>query len=441
MSDLPAAVTEDRAAPAALDYATAAPPASSQRGRIMVLLAAFLGWMFDGLEQGLFPQVARSSLTSLMPGASEASLVQWHQIVDASYLVGGAIGGITFGWLGDKIGRVRAMSLSILVYSLFTGLGYFAQEPWHLAALRVVSAIGMGGEWSLGVALIMEVWPSRLRPILAGVIGAAANVGIFLISFICWNIQVTPNNWRPVMLVGAAPALLTFLIRLFVPESEKWAETQKHGPTAPLREAFTGRTAPVMWLSIVFASVPLLATWGAVQKIPAWSKALPTINADGTDGPPNMNAQAVSGMLMAAGAVIACLLAPLLGAKLGRRPAYFLLCVVSLAACSFIFRAFTHYDTNFMLTAFLVGGVSAAFYGWLPLYLPELFPTRIRATAQGIAYNVGRLFAAGGALAGGSLVAYLGGYAGMGAALSLTYIVGMVVIWFAPETKGKPLPE
>jgi SHS family sialic acid transporter-like MFS transporter len=415
MSDSPADSDQPSSAPE-VEIALA-PPASSQKGRIMVLLAAFLGWMFDGLEQGLFPQIAKSSLQTLvikLPAMSakewEDAIAWWHQVVNASYLVGGAMGGIAFGWLGDKIGRVRAMSFSILVYSLFTGLGYFAEAPWHLAALRLISAIGMGGEWSLGVALIMEVWPSRLRPILAGVI-------------------------------GAAPALLTFLIRLFVPESEKWAETQKHGPTAPLREAFTGKTAPVMWLAIVFASVPLLATWGAVQNIPAWSRSLPTAGLNGADGPADQNAAAVCGMLMAAGAVIACLLAPLLGAKLGRRPAYFLLCVASLAACSFVFRALDHYDTTFKLTTFVVGGISAAFYGWLPLYLPELFPTRIRATAQGIAYNVGRLLAAGGALAGGTLVAYLGGYAGMGAALCLVYVVGMIVIWFAPETKGKPLPE
>jgi len=153
------------------------------------------------------------------------------------------------------------------------------------------------------------------------------------------------------------------------------------------------------------------------------------------------HAQSSAGMLMAIGAILACLIAPLAGAILGRRPTYFLMCLVSLVVVGYVFRAFDRYGPMLMFLIFLCGAVSAAFSGWLPLYLPELFPTRIRATAQGITYNFGRILAAGGALISGSLVKLWGGYAGMGAALSLIYIVGMIVIWFAPETKGKPLPE
>jgi MFS family permease len=412
------------------------PPAQSNRGKWMVLLAAFLGWMFDGLEMGIFPQVARPSLMSLMPGAKEGDIGYWHQVIDALFLIGAAMGGLVFGYLGDKIGRVRAMTFSILVYSLFTGLCFFAQAPWQIGGLRFISAIGMGGEWALGVALVMEVWPANARPVLAGVIGAASNVGFLLIAFVCYLFPVNPQNWRWVMLAGAAPALLTFFIRIFVPESERWEESQKKGPTAPLREAFTGKTAKSMWLAIVFASVALLGTWGAVQKIPAWVGNLP-----GGRPHENASAKAIAGMLLAVGAIIGCLIAPLIGAKLGRRAAYFLLCAGSLIACAILFRGFERVNGSFWLMTFLVGGVTAAFYGWLPLYLPELFPTRVRATAQGIAYNFGRIFAAAGALAGGKLVAVWGDYGRMAAALSLIYVAGMVLIWLAPETKGKPLPE
>lgn len=501
------------------------PPAASNRGRNMVLLAAFLGWMFDGLEQGIFPQIARPSLQSMMPGAAEQDIIRWHQWIDALFLVGAAFGGLVFGYLGDKVGRVRAMSASILVYSLFTGVCYFAQAPWQIGALRTVSAVGMGGEWALGVALVMEVWPAKYRPLMAGVIGAAANVGFLLISALCYAFPVNAGNWRWVMLAGAAPALLTFFIRLFVPESEKWQESQRHGPTAPLREAFAGRSAKTMWLAIVFASVALLATWGAVQKIPAWVDNLPVVGQRGivaADGAllgvegrtgerafevtdvllgssaaaagltpgvaidavngaavrsadeieatlagrrpgdavmlrtvsasgelsirldrwkPAEDGRPVTGMLSACGAILGCLIAPLLGAALGRRSAYFLLCLVSLVVCSALFRGFDRYGGPFLLMTFLAGGVSAAFYGWLPLYLPELFPTRIRATAQGVAYNSGRIVAAGGAAMGAQFVALWGDYGRMGATLCLIYLVGMVVIWFAPETKGKPLPE
>src|SRR4029078_1444985 len=130
-----------------------------------------------------------------------------------------------FGWLGDKVGRVRAMTFSVLAYSLFTGIGYFAQAPWHLAFLRYFAALGMGGEWSLGVALVMEIWPEKRRPILAGIIGAATNVGFAAIALLAKDIPVPPTSGAWVMLAGVAPALLTFFIRLFVPESHKWKES------------------------------------------------------------------------------------------------------------------------------------------------------------------------------------------------------------------------
>src|SRR5256714_13430191 len=155
---------------------------SDTRGQWLVLVAAFLGWMFDGLEMGIFPLVARPALQDMMQGAAggDQFVGLWMGRITALFLVGAAGGGLIFGWLGDRIGRVRSMALSILTYSIFTGLCYFAREPWHLGALRFVAAFGMGGEWSLGVALVMESWPREKRPLLAGVICAASNVGCSL---------------------------------------------------------------------------------------------------------------------------------------------------------------------------------------------------------------------------------------------------------------------
>jgi MFS transporter, SHS family, sialic acid transporter len=135
---------------------------------------------------------------------------------------------------------------------------------------------------------------------------------------------------------------------------------------------------------------------------------------------------------------VGCLIAPLIAAYLNRRIAYVLLCLGSLVACQILFRGFTQYNFNFLAMTFLVGGLTAALYGWLPLYLPELFPTRVRATAQGIAFNFGRILAAVGAIWGGTIG---GNYAVMGATVSMVYLLGAVVIWFSPETKGKPLPD
>jgi MFS family permease len=430
--------------PTAAELAAAPPGAVhsySSRQMALVLAAAFLGWMFDGLEMGIFPQIARPALTQLL--AREAaqrtlSAVQledlnkwWYQIITAMFLFGAAFGGLVFGWLGDKIGRVKAMAASILVYSAFTGLLYLAQSPTHIAALRFIAAIGMGGEWALGVALVMEVWDARYRPILAGLIGAASNVGFVIVGIIGAAVKIDQSNWRYVAVVGAAPALLTFIIQIFVPESHKWQEAKKAAQTdRPLAQLFgESNLAIAALLAIVFASIALLGTWGAVQTIPAWVGGMV---AKGSRAPGYV--QMASGL----GAIIGCLIAPLLAAALNRRAAYFLLCLGSLVSCQYLFRAFDTYDARLVVMSFVVGGATAAFYGWLPLYLPELFPTRVRATAQGIAFNFGRILAGVGAIWGGTIG---GSYAKMGAIVSMVYILGMALIWLAPETKGRPLPD
>jgi len=185
-----------------------------------VLLAGFLGWMFDGMEMGIFPLVARPALQqmqSLSAPLDENFVQQWMGIITALFLFGAAGGGLLFGWIGDRFGRVRAMTWSILCYSLFTGFCYFVREPWQLGAFRFVAALGMGGEWALGVALVMEVWPETKRPLMAGLIGAAANLGYALIAILALRFHITQQSWRWVMIVGATPAALSFAVRLLCP--------------------------------------------------------------------------------------------------------------------------------------------------------------------------------------------------------------------------------
>ena len=400
----------------------------------MVLVAAFLGWLFDGFEIGLFPIVARPGLLSMLPNGTDAQVGPWMAKITACFLLGAAAGGMIFGWLGDRIGRVRALAGSILTYSLFTGVGYFAQVPWHLGGSRFLAALGMGGEWALGVALVMECWPERWRPLLAGFIGAAANCGFLLVGVVAKVATVTTDSWRWMFLVGAGPAVLVFFILLFVPESERWKKSVATVAAKPIRELISSGLMPRVLIGVALASVALIGTWGSVTWVPLW--------ADKLAGPTNPGAKADAQMLQAFGAIIGSLIAPLAGAVLGRRVTYFLLCLGSLLICGFLFRNVSQFGTVFMVCCFLVSAATASFYGWFPLYLPELFPTRIRATAQGMCYNLGRVFAAVGALVQGGLVAHFEGhYERAGALVTLIYLLGMVVIWFAPETKGRPLPE
>ena len=411
---------------------------SIRTGQYLTLLAAFLGWMFDGFEMGLFPIVARPALIDMAHTAGVASpesyVGWWMGIITALFLIGAATGGWMLGWLGDKIGRVRALSLSILLYSLFTGMGYFANAPWQLGLFRIIASIGMGGEWSLGVALVMECWPERFRPYMAGIIGAAANFGFLAIGIIAVTIPVTPDSWRWMWLVGVVPAILVFFITLFVPESARWKESIAKGPTTPLREVFARVRLRTTILGILLTSVALIGTWGSVQWIPVW--------VDQLVGPSMPHAKAMVGMWSGLGAIVGCLGGSLLWRNAGRRMSYFMLCLTSLAACGLLYRGGLAYGVAFQVLVFFAGMTTAAFYGWFPLYLPELFPTRMRATGQGVCFNTGRVFAAVGSLTSGQLVAFFDGdYAKTGALITLIYILGMALVWFAPETKGKPLPE
>ena len=207
--------------------------------RNLALVAALLGWMFDGFEMGLFPIVARPVLRDLLgPGVDESLVGQWYGIITAGFLVGAAAGGVLFGRLGDRVGRVRAMTLSILVYAGCSGLCAFAAAPWQLAGLRFVSALGMGGEWALGVALVMELFADTPRGRLAGMIGAAGNLGYVVVALLALSLHELPtvawagtDNWRLLLLAGVLPAGLTLFIRLFVPESGKWEEVRDTGAT------------------------------------------------------------------------------------------------------------------------------------------------------------------------------------------------------------------
>ncbi|HZY85794.1 MAG TPA: MFS transporter [Gemmataceae bacterium] len=435
------------------------------RAQWLTLAAALLGWMFDGFEQGIFPLVARPALVDLLNLREDAAVAAdkgrdddaraqakqridarvgaWNGNVGAAFLVGAALGGWFFGWLGDRLGRVRAMVFSVLTYALFTGLCGLAQSAWQLAGLRLLSSLGMGGEWALGVALVMESWEPEARPLLAGLIGAAANVGFILTGVLVTlllnlQLKVDEGGWRWVLGACAFPALLTFFLRMFVPESEKWHQAVRAGPRAGIAEIFTPQLRGHTAIGTVLACVALIGTWGAVQWIPLWVKQM-------TDSQQMANnAQMASGL----GAVLGALSGALLGQRLGRRRTYFVLCLGSLLVCAWLFR--WHFQVRggvdgwFFALVLLTGACTASFYGWLPLYLPELFPTRVRATGQGFSYNFGRILAAGGSLSMGFLMSdrvFHGDYARAGATISLIYVVGLAVIWLAPETRGKPLPE
>src|SRR4051812_41664365 len=188
-----------------------APPSVTGFGKWMALTAALLGWLFDGLEMGLFPLVSRPALLELLTTAdgvrpTDQQISAWLGVITALFLVGAATGGVLFGWIGDRFGRVRAMMFSVLTYAIVSGLCGFAANAWQLGALRFVAALGMGGEWSLGVALVNELWPDRSRAFLAGLIGAAGNLGYLVISLASLGLGEFVREVRGALLGVGVPA-------------------------------------------------------------------------------------------------------------------------------------------------------------------------------------------------------------------------------------------
>ena len=482
-----------------------------RRGRMLALAAALLGWMFDGFEMGLFPVISRPALSELLgkrgglsPAELEGLVGLWNGIAIAAFLVGAAAGGVLFGWLGDRIGRVRALSFSILTYALVSGIGTFADSAWQIVMVRFVAALGMGGEWSLGVALVMEVWEGKSRALLAGLIGAAANAGFGLVAVISlglgsmrviasrWGLSSSWVEWRLLMLCGVLPALLTFFIRQYVPESSNWRRAKDRGSTSAwvTKDLFgvligvlacwgmiylwsrptpwllrgmgtiaallvvgggflypvfrylsrssdsreqSGQIIKRMLLGAMLSGIPLLGTWAAVQWAPTW--------ADQVSGT-LPSAKAVTQISSAAGAILGGFIGASLGLWLGRRVAYMALCALSLGSVLLFYQTNSEYGWWFLVSVFLMGACSASFYGWLPLYLPELFPTRVRATGQGFSFNFGRILAAIGALQTGAIMgAFHGSYPQACSLMGTVYLLGFALIWLAPETKNSPLPD
>ena len=520
--------------------------ASSSGAKWLTLAAAFLGWMFDGFEMGLFPLVGRPALIDLLGESGQKHVDAWFGLMIAGFLVGAATGGVLFGWLGDRLGRVRAMSLSVVTYAVFMGLCGVANSPEQVFLFRFISSLGMGGEWSLGVALVMEVWPDQSRGLMAGLIGAASNVGFLAIAAIGLVLNqflgftehtllavglaphaverlVAHSGWRLMMLVGALPALLTFFIQLLVPESKRWQHEKLQGSTShwasrDLLAVLVGTAGPLfmifLWLpdrsfspavriggsiagvalavvGFIFpvfrylvragaasggpalaisptmrrmvlgaclSGVALVGTWASVQLAPSWAsklvearQALPAVGGVAAAGSSDITPTAASArtqIISGFGAIFGTLAGALLCNAIGRRPTYTLLCLGSLAASLAFYLGNSEFGWPLLIGMFFVGGLTASFYGWLPLYLPELFPTRLRATGQGFSFNFGRILAAIGALQSGNLMSLsqfgstkVLSHAHACATMSLVYVIGMAIIWLAPETRGQPLPE
>jgi SHS family sialic acid transporter-like MFS transporter len=404
----------------------------SRLGRNAVLAAAFMGLMFDGIELGLMPVASLSVTQSLLGEQYSPELGRhWFAWFTAALMLGAAIGGSFLGNLGDRIGRSRAMGVSILFYSLFAGLGAFVQSCEQMLVLRFLVGLGVGGMWPNGVALVAECWPNASRPTVSGVLGAGINVGIVCLSLLGTVHPITPDSWRWIFAIAAVPALLGIVVLAALPESPKWLASrgQSKSTSVPIRRLFQGDLLRPTLIGILLASIPLVGAWAGSKWMIPW--------ADSVGGMKIPEYKSTTQWWWAIGAAIGSFLGAPLAAHIGRRLSYFLISLGATTLTLAMFQLTAPLEPSFLYVVFFQGLVATLFFGWLPLYLPELFPVAVRATGAGLSMNIGRFVTAGAVLLIGTQAA--NEYPTIGAVCALIYALGMIVVFWAPNTAGKSL--
>jgi MFS family permease len=422
-----------------------------------VLVASNLAWVFDGFEiYGLFLTVG-FALHQLLPVAEYKAIPTYAGYVLATTVFGWATGGFIGGIIADYIGRKRTMTLAILAYSLTTGLSAIAWDWQSFAILRFLVGVGIGSEWATGASLVSELWPDHARGKAGGLLQSGAGIGSFLASGVWLLIGgLGPNAWRLMYLVGVLPALLVLWIWRYMPESERWEQSNERRRAAQalrrtgaalvgehaalarftitdmfLDKAVRRRLIPafVMMMSVTFGF------WGTATFVPTY---VGEVAAKAGLSAPYYSA--VAGLLGTGAAIIGFVSLGFAADAVGRKPTtmvWYAMCFVLTPVVYLWSRGLGVLLVAVAIFGFFTGGI----WSWAPIWLPELFPTRMRATAVAFCFNAPRWVSASGPLIAGTLIVGLGGYGPAATIIGSFFIVGCAAAPFLPETNGKPLPD
>jgi MFS family permease len=466
-----------------------------------VLIVAALGWLFDCMDQRIFMVTRQRALTELLgykyqkdeasgreelvtisgsaltptqTAAAHADISWYSGLATAVFMIGWATGGLFFGITGDRWGRARTMLLTILVYSIFTGFTALSVYWWDFMIYRFITGMGVGGEFAAGVALLAEVMPARARPYALGLLQALSALGNITGSLLSGVIL----DWRWLFVVGIAPALMVIVVRRRLQEPETWKKAQEESPAGagaatagpPSEGIREGQPPPPVhqrmgsisemltdprWryhtiIGVLLALAGVIGLWG----VGFWTFELVSLVLRGQnyDTAEINRVRAIGTALQDVGAFFGIYVFSLVAARVGRRPAFAGAFVLALAATWLVFGTLRQEsDVYWMLP--LLGFCNLMVFGGYAIYFPELYPTRLRSTGTGFCYNVARYLAALGPFTLGYLFIMYGNLVGPDAAdptlpfryatltVASVYLIGLVVLPFAPETKGKPLPE
>ncbi|MBA3922160.1 MAG: MFS transporter [Nostocaceae cyanobacterium] len=423
-----------------------------------VLFAAWLGWGFDIFDGLLFNYVAPNCVPTLLhltigtPEAKSATLY-WTGLLTSVLLIGWAVGGVIFGQLADRIGRSKTLLLTMLLYALGTASCAFAPNIWVLILFRLVASLGIGGEWAAGASMVAEVMPEKARVEAGALLYTSASAGLFLATYVNYQIAGVvfagspETSWRYVFLCGLIPAAAAFLMRLFVKEPERWQNVAATAAPPKLSELFNRKNFPLTRSGFLMALTALLTWWSCNAFIPvvATGLARTAATAQGLNEAGILSLieqwKVVASNSFNLGGLIGTLLTIPAAKYLGRKKMFTIYFLLSGASILATFGLPLAPETRLYMY-FGIGLSVFGVFGSFTYYLPELFPTRLRATGAGFCYNIGRIIAAAGPFIVGRIASQ-----GTNSAIQTLFwvgfvpLIGLAFIPWVIETKGQALAD
>jgi len=422
------------------------------RQQIIGFWAAWAGWTLDGMDSVIYALVLSPALTELLPksgmAASPANIGQAGSIMFGLFLMGW---GMSFIWgpVADRFGRTRSLAATVLVYAVFTGAAALAQNVWQLAAFRFLAGVGVGGEWAMAGTYVAEAWPEDRRKMGAGYLQTGYYFGFFVAAALNYTVGAR-FGWRAMFLCGLFPVVVSVVTLLRVKEPERWQRrrqadelipaSQRHGPLAQIfRPPYLGRTIVMSAL----LAVAVIGLWAGAVYVPTAITSL--AKAQGMDAFAAAQMASYATALLSIGTILGCLALPVLAERVGRRATlaiYFVGMAVSIVlgfGWAFYLPPATALPV-FMVVLFFLG-IAGGNFAVFSLWLPELFGTEVRASAFAFCTSVGRFVGAGVNFALAAAVRSMGTLGTPVAVTAVAFGIGLLLIPFARETRGRPLPE